>query len=578
MRKRAVPVAYVVLCSLLLAQHAEGRIPSISQLPKEPFVAYLETIVLPAAEGKSLADEALRTFYTTYLPIETRTQVSEDQFVEYSKHLPKFTHAGYNMAIKYSMGEPVQSEAHDQALIPAEVTAEYNPTTGLQVLAILGSIVGSLVSPSACCSRGPERGVTSSLAIFRVVKEDDAWKLVLPENVIADIQKVTLQTTVRRYTLSTTVSEGGVTVRVIGVTFEKDTTALRLSVENASGNEARLLNAFSLAALTDESGSSYSTRILRSTFPEKVTAGSSAVATLIFDPVPFTTRKLSLTLPSITVGDSEMSLKLDIVLSPCPLAVSRTPIPGEPVLMYFLAVSRPFFTREDGLRAIYQTYLSHETRGQITEREFVDYSEKDPATGWRLNAGSFAGGGFTIGEPIYSTSKDRASIPVSATSAATTSCVVREGDTWKLALCEDALKDIIVKRCTIRCRRHVEDAVASRESLTIQVDDAILEKEIVTLHLIVKNDNDADVNLFNMIYGATLTDERGQTYPARIVLGTLPEKVSARSSIAGNLVFEAVPVNSKKWQLTVPDLRVGDKVFTVSLDVPLGSWEVWPHN
>ncbi len=137
----------------------------------------------------------------------------------------------------------------------------------------------------------------------RAVTEGDTWKLVLPESVIADMRKATPEPAANRYAPNTTASDGGVTARVVEVILEKDTTAVRLSVENVGTDEARLLNAFSLATLTDESGNSHNTRILRSTLPERVAARASVAVTLVFDPVPLTSQKLSLSLPGIGAGD-----------------------------------------------------------------------------------------------------------------------------------------------------------------------------------------------------------------------------------------------------------------------------------
>lgn len=107
MRKQAAPVAYVVLCSLLVVQVAGGQTTGLSASPKGPLVAYLETLFRPAAAGKSLADDTLRSFYSTYLAVETRAQVSEDQFIEYWKHVPIPSRLGYDTTIGYFVSEPV---------------------------------------------------------------------------------------------------------------------------------------------------------------------------------------------------------------------------------------------------------------------------------------------------------------------------------------------------------------------------------------------------------------------------------------------------------------------------------------
>lgn len=353
-RQNLLFLALLTFSTLSLVPPAGGQTPLGSGSPRAPLLSYYDTIVHPALEGKVPADGTLRSFYTTTLSIRTRALVNDDQFADYWKRVAsRFGRLGYNGTVKYVVGEPipedsaagsVQNESADQARISVTVTTEYHPSVGHYLFAFIGDVVALAIGIAGCAFDArcqppgsgywPE-GTRSTVELYyTVVREGETWKLVLSADETAEMQKLPSHVAVKRYGPNTTASNSGLTLRVIEATLGKDTTTLRLSLQNAGGTEARVLNALSLATLTDDSGATHDTRILRSTFPETVPAGTSALVTLVFEPAPLDSKKLLLALSGIRMGEEEFPLAVDIVLV-APTTPPQPPAPspaGPPAL------------------------------------------------------------------------------------------------------------------------------------------------------------------------------------------------------------------------------------------------------
>ncbi len=544
--------------------------------PKDAVHRYFDSILGPALEGKSPPDDIVRAFYNAGLSDRTREQVSENQFTEYWKYVASRMAGTAHSGLKYSIGEPVESEAHDQAL--SLVTGSIGAGLFGAVFNVLptGAIVGCVSDmhrPSSDCSRSSLADSDGEFeAMYWIVREDNAWKLVLHDGLVREMQKLTPRVTVRRYRLNVAAAQGGgLIIRVQEVTLQTEATTLRLRIENTNDVEAGFRNALSLASLTDDRGVTFNTRILRSTIPETVPAHSFAVADLTFatlptfEPVPVDARKLSLSLPYVRVRDSELTLGLDIALLPLPhAAVIRTSIPGEPVLVYLLTLLRPTFTTEETLKALYQTRLSSETRGQVTEREFVDYHRSAALDAWLCRLG--VPDDFTIGVPTFSAPR-QASVPVmtsrgkhwppapvKATTDAVTFRIVKEEDTWKLVLHEDFVKEI--KAHPPLMRRYHQDsriwAYSEQGGSWFKVYEVVLDADKTIVRLFT-NDRDRAAT--------TLTVMGGQTYFPAAYLAVKEEdtwKLALQFGISSpvpvfseTLEFYSIPLEARQLQLTM---------------------------
>lgn len=582
----ALLFAWVALQCSIFASPLGGQTRAGFQSPKEPFLTYFDAIVLPAAKGQALTEDTLRSFYISGLSAETRASFSEDQFVDYWSQLKSPGRLGYIKTVKYEIIEPVESEARDQALIFATVSVDYNPGAFPQIIDFLSAVASGLGclpfvgSASTCNSSRSYQSSSSSHessdVVYRVLKESDGWKLVLPEAAANEIRKVMPRVAARHYHPGTAASDHGVTVQVLEVALEKDATTLRLSIRNATDSAVPLLLAFASTTLTDDAGKAYTIHMLRSTFPETLQPQGSASATLVFEPAPLGAKKFLLLLPRTRVGDETASLTLDITLAPLPSPkATYTPIPGEPVIFYLAALRRvrfsPPYLQDEPLKGFYQTYLASESQIEVSEREFVDYIK-----------GHFRSLiGFAIGVPVYNPSRDHASLQVTTTweqivlfgpntrTDTMTLSVVKEGTAWKLVLPEEIIQDIQRVPPDVTTKRYASTAAVAAKGVTFRVQEVVLGRTLTTLQLSVENDTDSDVNLFAMSLGTTLTDRLGKTYATRYLHSTLPEKVNARSAVTGSLAFEPLPIESRRFLITIRDLRIDDNTLILPLDVRL---------
>ncbi|HEV2283705.1 MAG TPA: hypothetical protein VGX75_15075 [bacterium] len=596
MRRYVAALTVLAIASVYLAAPGAGRTAPAPTSARDAVSDYVAGIYLPAVGGTAPSDAALRAFYEEHIAAQSRAQVGEDRFVAYWRD--RAGHAGSVKATHYSVGDAVESEAHDQALAPVTVSITRK---GLEDNPILSVIWGLLCLGAAfygmSCSAGDSDNTQAGVVIYRAVKEGDTWKVVLPDGDVAGMRKITVRDTGTHFAPDARAAEGGITVRVLGVTLAPDAATLRLVIDNAAGVQAVLSNTAALATLTDEAGRTYGASILTSTMPAAVDAGASETGTLVFAPVPPSSAALLLTLPDIRAGDAVMALKVNIALA-APSPASYSPIPGEPALRYVLAVflaSRHVRfgpTREylddpseskAGLAELYRTQLAGETRSEITERAFVEFTEKHAAAAWARRVGRgrwypHIGFPVAVADPVYNDARDHASVDVTTTwgtapgKTATdlrTFQVVKEGTAWRLVLPEDLFQAVGPAGPPAAATRRALNAAGSVEGITIRIQEISAEKDATILQAAVENNTDGDVNLFTTIAGATLTDEQGQSHGTRVLRSTLPDRVPPHSSIRGTLVFEPVPVDTKTLVLIVPDIRVADRRLSVSVDLVL---------
>lgn len=393
----------------------------------KPLVTYFETIYRPVIEGRTVSTDTLRLFYDTSLSLLTRIQITEEQFINYWGGLEQQgRRIGYSARFQYTLSEPIPSEAGDQALILAKLMVKVEPTLGHQLFAFFLNLVGM----AGCAAPLPGRQESCSEAIYRegiyhpegasdrldvvygVVQEEGAWKVALPAGVIEIARRVTPQVSRKRHAPYATATARGVTVRVPEVVLSDESTTLRAIVDNASSTPIYVQNTFSLATLTDDRGRTYMTRILRSRFPNTLAGGESAAVTLAFEPLPLEARRFVLDLPGFRVVDDEFALRLEISLEP--RAAPLSPIPGEPVLLYLLTISRS--SSKEQAAIFYQRHLSTETRANVNETVFVNYATTRAQTDWgqKIGPGPFPWllRDFTMGDATYGEDRRAATIRV----------------------------------------------------------------------------------------------------------------------------------------------------------------------
>lgn len=351
-------VALVLAAVLTLLGRAPAS-PTTGQAPLRPafatpgeaVAAYFTQIVRPALERKAPGEDTLTAFYLG-LADRTRAELSEDQFTAFWKDVAaRLARSGFTVSVSPSIGEPFESDTGGQALVHVTGTVHSLPIMGLAFLvvpvtAVLGCVPGldPRRSPSSEClpdswPRTLEGGGRFD-AVFRVVREGQGWRLILPRGLVEEMRRLTPQPQVRRHVPNALATRGGLTVRVSEVVFARERSTAWLAIENASDAAIDLLNPLSLASLVGQGDVRAQTRIVRSTIPEAVPAHSSARAVLVFDPLPLETRRLLLSLPGIRLGEQEVSLTIEMTLLPH-AGGGSDPVPAEPLLLYLLTAVRP---------------------------------------------------------------------------------------------------------------------------------------------------------------------------------------------------------------------------------------------
>lgn len=288
-------VALIVLVALLV--HPVAGQPRPFSIPQDPVAAYFDTIVIPVMGGKAPAAQEVVKFYQVFLSIHSQVKVAEDQFVAYWEGVAQraigtqFWAAvllGATFTLTYDIGEPVYNEARDQARFKITVTITTH--------------------------RGLFPTSENRIIFAHVIKEENVWKIVLSDEVVAEMQKLPTKITAKKYVLQAEASIQGLRVTVRSLVMDKDATNVEMVAQNGGTQSVDLFNAISAATLTDQTGQVYASRTLRSTLPTSLGPGQSVSGILVFFAVPPNARRLTLAIPEIRIGGEVVAMTLELRL------------------------------------------------------------------------------------------------------------------------------------------------------------------------------------------------------------------------------------------------------------------------
>lgn len=287
-------VTAFVLFVALLAQPVASQ-PKPFSIPQDPIAAYFDTIIIPVMSGKVPATQEISKFYQTFLSIYSQVKVAEDQFAAYWQGVAQraigaqFWAAvllGATFKLTYDIGEPVYNDTKDQARFKVTVTITTH--------------------------RGLFPSSENRIFFAHVIKEDGVWKIVLSDEIVAEMQKLPTTIASKKYIVRAEASTKGLRVTVRTLVMDKDVTSVDMNAQNGSTQPVDLFNAISAAMLTDQTGQVYASRTLRSTLPTTVGPGQSIDGTLAFFAVPPNVRRLTLVIPEIRIGDELAALTLEL--------------------------------------------------------------------------------------------------------------------------------------------------------------------------------------------------------------------------------------------------------------------------
>jgi len=113
------------------------------------------------------------------------------------------------------------------------------------------------------------------------------------------------------------------------------------------------------------------------------------------------------------------------------------------------------------------------------------------------------------------------------------------------------------------------NARAAAGPVAVSVSGVSFAKDFTTLMVSVENSATVEAGLFAALLDARLTDDGGRTYAVRLLRSDLPDRVPARGTVRGRLVFEPLPFPPvlRSARLTLPEIRVGDAVYEIALDL-----------
>lgn len=564
---------------------ASGQSPPKSAGPRQTVIAYFNTVVRPVLVDKYADEGRLRAFYQSGLSDRTRAQVSEEQFLAFWQLVASGVQGFFGGADlrDLSVGDPMESEAADQALVP--VTGRVSGwirTVPADVILGCVFVLSQSQGSVPACSRDfpPSVGAgDGSEAVYLVAREGEAWKLILHQNLVREMQKIKPPGGTRRYVVDTAASRDGVDLRVREVSLAEDRSTVALTIQNGTGTDAKLLNALSLATLTDERGQPHDVRILRSRIPEVAEAGSAVPADLVFEPVPIDARRLTLTITGIEMGTREVNLSSEITL--LPYADRRgTSVPGESAYLFLLTVLRLPFRAEPTLRVVYRTQLAEAVRAQISERQFLEYYASDTAS--RVACRWGVPESFTIAPPVYNAAKDQASIDATITyksdvlrpgeivRSTVAFHVAKEGDRWKLVLPEQITTDIKTPRPPTKRQFRVNQGGASG-GLSLRVTSVVASMRETLIPLEISNFQNRNFEFDEPYRRTYLEDPLGERYGLRSTdLWILPWIIPG-GPIHISLTFAPIPLSTRKVRLVLGYRPVegGEPGATAALDLEL---------
>lgn len=297
--KALVAIVLVVAAGNVLLAHPASGQPTPFSIPQDPIASYFDTLVIPVMAGKTPAAQEVGKFYRGYLSIHTQIKVTEEQFLAYWQGIAQraigsqFWAAvllGATYTLTYDIGEPVYNDAKDQARFKITVTITTH--------------------------RGFFPSSENRIIFAHVIREDSVWKIVLSDELVAEILKTAppQTTTAKKYILRAEASAQGLRVTVRSLVTDKDVTSLEIVARNEGTESVDLFNAISAATLTDQTGQVYASRTLRSSLAASVGPGQSASGVLAFFAVPSNTRRLTLTIPHIRIGNEVVAMTLELNL------------------------------------------------------------------------------------------------------------------------------------------------------------------------------------------------------------------------------------------------------------------------
>lgn len=296
------------------------------------------------------------------------------------------------------------------------------------------------------------------------------------------------------------------------------------------------------------------------------------------------------------------------VSAPAGAAPGSPSAPQDPLLAYFDTIAIPAVKgqppAEEALKAFYSDRLLPSTRVQVAEDQFIAYW-RNVAASHGPGATHTVGADYALSEPMYNEANDEALITTDQTVAVartpgfqilailttigcaaggamcwvsggngltdtmTTYRIVNLRGKWRLDLPAEVVTDMRKLPTKVTATRYAPNASATEGGLTLWASEVALDRDATTVRLAVENATDNDLNLFTAAALATLTDESGKTHGVR-ALGTFyPDHVPPQSSVEGDLVFEPVPPGTRRLLLAFPNIAVGDRILTLTLEIAL---------
>ncbi len=296
---------------------------------------------------------------------------------------------------------------------------------------------------------------------------------------------------------------------------------------------------------------------------------------------------------------SSLAILFVLILSTSTALSSAQPkafsIPQDPVAAYFQVVVVPAWSgadlNEKDVGNFYRTYVSFYSQAKVAEDQFMSHWQnvaKQVSSGrfWSsFWTGTKYGLIYDIGEPVYNEAKDQARFKVTVTLTSSHSQlfsssqtqdnrivfvqVIKEEATWKIALNDDLVAEMQKLPTKQTAKRYAIGREVVQSGLRFAVLTLAIEKDATVVGIVLENQTDEGADFFNALSAATLRDGLGNVYAARMLRTTLPTDVGSRQTVTGTLVFTAIPPNTKRVILTVPDAKIGTDTVTFSIEIGL---------
>jgi ABC-type transport system substrate-binding protein len=110
-------------------------------------------------------------------------------------------------------------------------------------------------------------------------------------------------------------------------------------------------------------------------------------------------------------------------------------------------------------------------------------------------------------------------------------------------------------------------STASEAGVTVRSRDVILNAGSADVALTIENGTDTALSIFITLGAAAATDDTNRSYEVSLSATRMADTVAPRASISGTLRFNGVPISVRKLLVTLPDMRVGDRLVTLTVDV-----------